>query len=311
MVEKENQDDSAMKLFTERHGMRNPIEHTSTISIEMYSMLFKCCEKYYDNIAWKYPAECPDWGSCYGLNVQDFNDELKYRIPKLFRDSHDFIANPRDELTNARYDQYALLDFVEFIGKNCRDIEYGDFCRTCLCKHISLLGTNNVAFTFRNEINDIFKRTGLLYILTDKMTIERVTEYSTVIPEVEAVIASVKDPGLKELLDDAITRFKQPNPMSHKDAVEKLWDAFERLKTYYNGHSKKDSATKIVADMSGCQSEFSKTFSAEFCTLTEIGNKYRIRHHETDKIEIQDMRHYDYFFNRCLALIATALPYLE
>jgi len=45
--------------------------------------------------------------------------------------------------------------------------------------------------------------------------------------------------------------------------------------------------------------------------LTSIGNKYRIRHHETDKIDITDVRYYDYLFNRCLSLIALAIKYLQ
>ena len=40
-------------------------------------------------------------------------------------------------------------------------------------------------------------------------------------------------------------------------------------------------------------------------------NDYRIRHHETDKVEITDVRYYDYFFNRCLSLIALAIQYLQ
>ena len=48
-----------------------------------------------------------------------------------------------------------------------------------------------------------------------------------------------------------------------------------------------------------------------FKSLTSIGNHYRIRHHETDKINITDSRYYDYFFNRCLSLIALAIQYLQ
>lgn len=52
-------------------------------------------------------------------------------------------------------------------------------------------------------------------------------------------------------------------------------------------------------------------FNTEFKILTDIGNKYRIRHHETNKIDIIDIRYYDYLFNRCLSLIALAIQYLE
>ena len=105
--------------------------------------------------------------------------------------------------------------------------------------------------------------------------------------------------------------FKQPNPAMRNDAVEKLWDAYERLKTYYTSLDKKQSAEKIVKDMSNGQIEFEQLFNTEFAVLTKIGNNYRIRHHETNKTDIIDMRHYDYFFNRCLALIYTALQYLQ
>ena len=59
------------------------------------------------------------------------------------------------------------------------------------------------------------------------------------------------------------------------------------------------------------QNSYKTLFSTEFKELTTIGNDFRIRHHETNKIDIVDIRHYDYFFNRCLALIALALQYLQ
>lgn len=51
-------------------------------------------------------------------------------------------------------------------------------------------------------------------------------------------------------------------------------------------------------------------FNEEFKTLTKIGNEYRIRHHEKNKINILDDRHYEYFYKRCLSLILTILKYL-
>ena len=61
--------------------------------------------------------------------------------------------------------------------------------------------------------------------------------------------------------------------------------------------------------MAGGNSDFIDLFNDEFKALTNIGNKYRIRHHETDKIDITDARYYDYLFNRCLSLIALAIKY--
>lgn len=53
-----------MAYYTERHGLRKPVVKTYDISIEKYALLLHCCEKYYDNLAWKYPAQCPDGQGC-------------------------------------------------------------------------------------------------------------------------------------------------------------------------------------------------------------------------------------------------------
>ena len=302
-----------MALYTERHGMRQPIERTSTITHDMYAMLFDCCVKYYDNLAWKFPEECPDGQGCCGMDFQQFRTHMKYDIPLLFRNSADDIVKPQKNHygDNDEYDQFALLDFIEFIGQNCRDIRTGSFHSYFGHNHISLLSTCDIANEFRDEINEIFRKTGLLFTLTTDLIVERVIENGTPSPEVDAAIKTIKEPGLRVLLNEAIILFKQPNPAMRNDAVEKLWDAFERLKTYYTALDKKASASKIVSDMSGGMAQFAQLFNDEFVALTKIGNDYRIRHHETSKIDITDIRHYDYFFNRCLALIASAIKYLE
>lgn len=63
--------------------------------------------------------------------------------------------------------------------------------------------------------------------------------------------------------------------------------------------------------MANGQEDFVNLFNTEFKALTDIGNDYRIRHHETNKIDITDSRYYDYFFNRCLSMMALSVQYLE
>jgi len=301
-----------MALYTERHGMRKAIERTSIISIKVYSLLLDCCEKYYDNIAWKFTKYCPDGCGCCGLDYKKFYDNMEFDIPTIYRDSHGRIDKPDDDpFGNNEYDQYALLDLIEFIGQNSRDIKIESFHSYFGHNHIELLTTIKVRIAFRNDINDIFQKTGLLFTMTDKMTIERVFEYDVLSPQIENIVASVPESGIRDLLNYAIHLFRQPSPSMRNDSVEKLWDAFERLKTYYCTLDKKGSANKIIADMSSGQTEFTKLFEDEFKTLTTIGNDFRIRHHETSKIDITDDRHFDYLFNRCMSLIASALQYLK
>ena len=109
-----------------------------------------------------------------------------------------------------------------------------------------------------------------------------------------------------ELLSEANQYFLN----GHKNvAVEKAWDALERLKTYYNADKKK-SLQLVLNSMCGGNAQFYEMYDAEFRALTTIGNTFRIRHHETNKIDINDERQYDYFYRRCLSLISTALMYL-
>lgn len=304
-----------MELYTERHGMRTPIERTYSIDLDMYSLLFKCCEKYYDNIAWKFPSECPDGRGCCGMDKQQMNTALKFRIPSLYRDEYGTICVP--EKSNygygdaPEYDQYALLDLIEFIGGSMKDIEIGDFHPFFGHSHLTCKDTNSIFYQFQEEINNIFKMTGLLYHLNNKKIVERVILNSPLSTQIESELAAIKEKGTRELLSDAIALYKTPNPAARQDSVEKIWDALERLKTYYTSMDKKQSVTKIITDMANNQTEFVDLFNNEFKTLTDLGNKFRIRHHETDKIDITDSRHYDYFFNICLSLIALAIQYLH
>ena len=172
-------------------------------------------------------------------------------------------------------------------------------------------GTRNIFEAFRKEINELFGLSGLLYELTNEAIVERIVVNSILTQDIQNIIAEVEEEGVRELLKDAIALYKTPNSAARQDSVEKIWDAFERLKTYYTSMDKKQSSEKIIKDMSMSDSNYQNLFNKEFVELTSIGNNFRIRHHETNKIDIPNDRYYDYLFNRCLSLIALAIQYLE
>lgn len=110
------------------------------------------------------------------------------------------------------------------------------------------------------------------------------------------------DDELNKLIKEAKDRFF--NPKDKQIAIEKLWDAFERIKTYYESN-KKQSSEKLVSIIS--KNFNSELLDTEFQILTKIGNEYRIRHHETDKKEINETKHLNYLFFRMLSLIDLCL----
>ena len=303
-----------MSYYTERHGLRKPVERTYVITYEMYAMLFDCCEKFFENLGCKYPEECPDGNGCCGLDYEKFNTALTFEIPTIFKDSRGCVGKPKKAAyygEDDKYDQYALLDLIELIANEIYDITDRRYHSYYRHDDISFGTTTWIRPKFRKEINDIFTKTGLLYFLNDDGMVERIVENTPLTPEIENEVQNIKEKGIKELLEEAILDYKIPNPSARRDAVEKIWDALERLKTYYTSLDKKASAAKIVNDMSGGNNDFQTLFNDEFIALTKIGNNYRIRHHETDKVDITDDNYYDYFFNRCLSLMALAIKYLQ
>ncbi|MBG9983851.1 hypothetical protein HYO62_03005 [Aerococcaceae bacterium DSM 111022] len=301
-----------MDLYTERNGLRSPKDYTYQIDVNSYSLLFLCCKKYRKCLTHLFPLEAHENFTnrdYLTFNEKQFENRIKLRIPTLFKNSLNEISEP----TNSdEYDQYALLDFIEYIAKNMKDISerwnnetYRNY------REITCLNTSSVFLQFQNEINSLFDDAGLLFKLTDAKLIERI-DSNYILPNMfETKVPMIQEYGIKELLEDAINLYKTPHPWARQSSVEKIWDALERLISYYIKLGKKKSIEKIVEDMGNGEVNFVSLFDDEFRYLTKIGNNYRIRHHETDKIDINDSHHYDYFFNRCLSLIALSLKYLE
>ena len=162
---------------------------------------------------------------------------------------------------------------------------------------------------FAERINFVFTNAHLPFTLLESGSIELNRPYEVLDNSIIKNIESINEPVLRELLNQAIALHKKTDFESRRLAMEKIWDAFERLKTYYD-KDKKTSAPKIISDMSGAVKEFAELFDKEFFALTKIGNDFQIRHYEKDKTPITDFRHFDYLFNRCLSLLGLAIQYL-
>lgn len=109
------------------------------------------------------------------------------------------------------------------------------------------------------------------------------------------------DSVLDEMLSSARDGFRDLNPAARRTALEKLWDAWERLKTLDN-KDKKTSVTKLL-DSTATDPAFRAVLEAEARDLTDIGNTFHIRHFETSRSEIESPGHIDYLFHRLWAFI--------
>jgi hypothetical protein len=110
------------------------------------------------------------------------------------------------------------------------------------------------------------------------------------------------DVTLDDLLEAARQKFRERDPKAHRESLEKLWDAWERLKTLEEGKDKKTKTSALFSKLS-VSPEFRKLLLKEAQELTDIGNNFMIRHSETDKIPVGPGAEEDYLFYRLFSLI--------
>ena len=135
--------------------------------------------------------------------------------------------------------------------------------------------------------------------------INRLTESRPVPPVLFEAMGNLPPSGdatLDALLQGARLKFKDPAPRTRAEATEKLWDAWERLKSLEVQGNKRLSVARLL-DQCSPEPKFRSLLELEAKELTEIGNAFHIRHFETDKVALQHAEQNDYLFHRMFALI--------
>jgi hypothetical protein len=110
------------------------------------------------------------------------------------------------------------------------------------------------------------------------------------------------DALLDTLIADACANFKDPAPKARQEATEKLWDAWERLKSLEISEDKRLSVGRLL-DYASSEPIFRALLEGEAKSLTDIGNKFHIRHFETNRVALSQPEQFDYLFHRLYALI--------
>ena len=116
------------------------------------------------------------------------------------------------------------------------------------------------------------------------------------------------DDELNRMLETARRKFLDPDGASRSEALEAIWDAWERLKTLGTGTDKKAQVKSILDHTAGPSSpKFREALEKEAQELTRIGNNLQIRHSETNQERLANGKHVDYLFHRLLSLIQVIL----
>lgn len=75
------------------------------------------------------------------------------------------------------------------------------------------------------------------------------------------------------------------------------------MKSAHNSAQNKKKSVTTLLDNSSKEIEFRNLLENEARYLTEIGNKYFIRHSEMPQIKIQDSDHIEYLYQRMFSML--------
>jgi hypothetical protein len=152
---------------------------------------------------------------------------------------------------------------------------------------------------FREKVNLLFVRNQLAYELDVNGHVER-----TLSPVLEQAVASpirTGDTRADAMVVEAIQKLHRPEVAARKEGLERLWDVFERIKTFRDADKK--TSVKLILDHAATEATMRSALEAEMRALTELGNGLTIRHHEMNKAPLDDAAHVDYLFQRMYALL--------
>jgi len=259
------------------------------------------------------------WGGLYALVQTRLGDgSFGYRFPRecddagkgpFTVDDHAFQLTLAAEVPGVSWplssweppSTPAILDLLEFAASAVglpvkgRFHSYGDHYHLTWDREAGLAA-------FVDQVNLILKRNGLAYELTPEGTARRVLPESLSQPLATARFATGDD-ETDRLLERARHLISSPKTEDRQDALEKLWDAFERMKTLEPGPDKKTQADVLLDRTAPTGSKLRQALADEAKTLTAVGNDFRIRHAETNREALASPEAVDYLFTRMFALV--------
>lgn len=247
------------------------------------------------SFGYRFPEQCPDGGDGCGCDDQAFGRVLIGEVPWAEWPMSPDRAPPTP----------VVLDVLEFwataVGQPVRR-DYHPFYR-----HHHLTWDRHAGLQrFLYDVNLLFSRNGVAFELAPTGQARRLLSE----PLAEALAWSrfaTGDAETDRLLESARLRIASPKPEDRQDALEKLWDAFERLKTVEPGTTKKAQAETLLDRVSAPGSKLRQLLGDEAMALTTIGNTFRIRHSETSQESLTTVDQVDYLFARMFAFIRIVL----
>lgn len=255
----------------------------------------------------KYPETCRDGQGTIGTDKNALTLAVRAEMPGL----------PWPLVTTVKIQQGYFSEEQPFSPDTLLVLDFIEFCYRMVSKPIedsfhSFFRHHHLSFdeaegkqVFREDINRIFSRNNLAFELRPNGQIVRLAP--TVLTEsLSSARFRTGDSTLDGMLEESRAKFLNPSPSIRREAVERLWDCWERLKSLDSPGKKKQSIESLLI-RAAPDAAFRSELESEARALTEIGNSFHIRHSEVTQSAVNDSAHIDYLFHRLYSLVALLL----
>lgn len=244
-------------------------------------------------LARDFPERCPDGQGIYDTDLDALSANLQALVP----------GSPWPLHPNAAVTDEVVFDLVEYAATRVAEPLHRH--------HHSYFGHYELGFNeeegrhaFRSEVNAILQRGRTTYELCENGEVSRRGT-----SEVQIVLSGLNPVSGDRHLDDLIVEgralYSSHRASDRALALERLWDAFERLKTIDLPGGEKSQSVQILLE--NIEVGWRGVVEVEMKALTAIGNDYSIRHHETRTTAVPNDGGADYLFVRMGALITLLL----
>jgi len=255
----------------------------------------------------RFPERCPDGQAVCGCDTDALAASVIAEMPGLAWPLEtmclveDGFLSQREPFAP---DTLLILDFIEFI--------YASVAKPIPGKHHDFFSHHHLTFDqqsgqeeFRSTVNRIFSRNGVAFEMLSTGRIVRVLP-PVLGEDLKRTIFRTGDRTLDNMLDECRAKFSDRNPLVRREALERLWDGWERLKSLADPGDKKRSI-KIILDATAAEPSLRARMEEEATELNSIGNSHLIRHSEVNQVPVIDVDQVDYLFHRLFAMIQLIL----
>ena len=255
----------------------------------------------------RFPERCPDGQAVCGCDTDALAASVIAEMPGLAWPLEtmclveDGFLSQREPFAP---DTLLILDFIEFI--------YASVAKPIPGKHHDFFSHHHLTFDqqsgqeeFRATVNRIFSRNGVAFEMLSTGRIVRVLP-PVLGEDLKRTIFRTGDRTLDNMLEECRTKFSDRNPLVRREALERLWDGWERLKSIADPGDKKRSI-KIILDATAAEPSLRARLEGEATELNSIGNSHLIRHSEVNQVPVIDVDQVDYLFHRLFAMIQLIL----